>query len=408
MNAPDTLVILTESFPYTKYEAFMETEVSELSKYFDYIYIIPGKTDLYKRNVPDNVKTVDLFHNTAKIKAGIYDILHAISITISQLKYKHKLKKIKHIKKDVFFFICKIKEAKVLKDFIVKNKLENAVYYSVWAYNYATVLAILKQKGIINKLYCRAHGFDVYHFRRPVRGYAQFLEYNIKAANKIICASKAMQNYLSQNYSAWKLKYITINLSVYDRGVNPYPVNRDKLYVLSVSNFHPVKRLPLIAEVLNNTRISLKWFHIGIAPEIMKDISKNLKPHIEVQFIDMISQQELANFYINTPVNLFLHFSESEGGVPLAIQEAVSFGIPVLATEVGGIPEIINETNGILLAKDFDVKHAADIINNFTNSVLNTYKQRLKIKEDWNKRFNAVVNFNLFAQILLTPYNVSN
>lgn len=402
MNELKKLVILTENYPYTKYEAFMETEIAELANYFDFIYIIPGKKDIYKRELPYNTVTINLLNNNTKDSINLKEFFFAIKITCSELFGVYTFKKIKHFKKDLLFIISKLKEAKRLEKYILDNKLQHAIYYSVWAYNYATVLSILKDRKIINNFYCRAHGFDVYHFRRPVRGYSQFLEYNIKHCNKIVCASQAMQHYLNQYYTKWKNKYTTINLSVYDRGINPFKENMNPITVLSVSNFHAVKRLHLIVEVLNNTSIPIKWIHIGAPPQKMKELSKTLKPDIKTEFVDMITQSELVHFYNTTPVNLFLHFSESEGGVPLAIQEAVSFGIPVLATDVGGIPEIINKKNGILLPVNLDIPFTASIINNFHANVLNTHKQRIIIKEDWNNRFNAVINFNKFAQILLS------
>ena len=46
---------------------------------------------------------------------------------------------------------------------------------------------------------------------------------------------------------------------------------------------------------------------------------------------------------------MFSHYEN----MPVVIAEAFSCGLPVIATHVGGIPEIVNETNGILVnAKD--------------------------------------------------------
>ena len=48
-----------------------------------------------------------------------------------------------------------------------------------------------------------------------------------------------------------------------------------------------------------------------------------------------------------------MNVSESEG-IPVSIMEASSFGIPVIATNVGGVGEIVeNGYNGLLLNKDF-------------------------------------------------------
>lgn len=50
-------------------------------------------------------------------------------------------------------------------------------------------------------------------------------------------------------------------------------------------------------------------------------------------------------------LNCFCLFSENEG-FPLAILEALSSGLPVVASNVGGISEIVNSDNGILIEHD--------------------------------------------------------
>jgi glycosyltransferase involved in cell wall biosynthesis len=44
----------------------------------------------------------------------------------------------------------------------------------------------------------------------------------------------------------------------------------------------------------------------------------------------------------------FVMASNNEG-LPVALMEAVALGLPVVATEVGGVPEIVDATNGVLV-----------------------------------------------------------
>ena len=61
---------------------------------------------------------------------------------------------------------------------------------------------------------------------------------------------------------------------------------------------------------------------------------------------------------------MFINVSSTEG-IPVSIMEAMSFGIPVIATAVGGTPEIVNNENGYLLSKDPSAKELAEVIQNF-------------------------------------------
>jgi L-malate glycosyltransferase len=54
--------------------------------------------------------------------------------------------------------------------------------------------------------------------------------------------------------------------------------------------------------------------------------------------------------------NLYTHTPLIEGGVSLAVLEAMAMGKPILATSVGGIPEAIeNGVNGLLVQPDADI-----------------------------------------------------
>lgn len=77
---------------------------------------------------------------------------------------------------------------------------------------------------------------------------------------------------------------------------------------------------------------------------------KNLVAQLEmescVKFLGRINETELAKQY-NTAIATIL-FSNYEN-LPCVIAESHSCGTPVIATKVGGIPEIINKQNGILI-----------------------------------------------------------
>jgi len=48
-----------------------------------------------------------------------------------------------------------------------------------------------------------------------------------------------------------------------------------------------------------------------------------------------LPHNDVLNYYASNPVDVFINTSSSEG-LPVSIMEAMSFGIPVIATNVGG------------------------------------------------------------------------
>lgn len=73
--------------------------------------------------------------------------------------------------------------------------------------------------------------------------------------------------------------------------------------------------------------------------------------------------------------------------------EAISWGIPVLATDVGGNKEIVTEDTGLLLAVDFVQKQ-------FNDSVLTLMENREALSkstfEFYLKNYNAEINYTNF------------
>lgn len=82
--------------------------------------------------------------------------------------------------------------------------------------------------------------------------------------------------------------------------------------------------------------------------------------------------------------DVFMLPSHNEG-LPISILEAMSYGMPIISTPVGGIPEIVNEQNGILItpgnereimkAMTYFVKHPSEIaiMGSHSLNIVKTY-----------------------------------
>lgn len=87
----------------------------------------------------------------------------------------------------------------------------------------------------------------------------------------------------------------------------------------------------------------------------LQELARELKVENRVSFPGFISQEQLRNLYYES--HIFLHPSEtgSDGnqeGIPNSMLEAMATGLPVFATQHGGIPEAIeNGVSGVLGAE---------------------------------------------------------
>lgn len=62
--------------------------------------------------------------------------------------------------------------------------------------------------------------------------------------------------------------------------------------------------------------------------------------------------------------DMLVVFSNYEN-MPVVINESLCMGVPVIATKVGGIPEVINSNNGILIERNDEIA----LLNNFTKLI---------------------------------------
>ena len=150
--------------------------------------------------------------------------------------------------------------------------------------------------------------------------------------------------------------------------------------------------------------INIKWTHFGdgIMLNQIKEMSRTLPKNIKVDFRGNIKNSDLLDIYKNDQFDLFLNVSLSEG-IPVSIMEALSFGIPCIATDVGGTREIVTDGyNGWLLKEDFKEEQLVRIIKKYCE--LNI-EQIMKLREcaykSWKDKYNAEKNYTLFVENLL-------
>ena len=84
-------------------------------------------------------------------------------------------------------------------------------------------------------------------------------------------------------------------------------------------------------------------------------------------FTGLLEGEKLANEMANA--NLMVVFSNYEN-LPVVINESFVLGVPVVSTRVGGIPEIINNTNGVLIDRG-DENELEETLNNYLDNKLN-------------------------------------
>jgi L-malate glycosyltransferase len=162
--------------------------------------------------------------------------------------------------------------------------------------------------------------------------------------DKVVAVSDDIRTTLVNQHGFDKHKVLTIH-----NGVdipNKYLADESQAFVIGSSGrFSPVKDYPLMIEVAkivcdkaNNTRFELAGD--GIEKERLLKTIDNYR--LSNLFLLRGFQNNISSFY--QELNLYISTSLHEG-IPLSVLEAMAHGLPIVASKVGGLSEII--TDGI-------------------------------------------------------------
>jgi glycosyltransferase involved in cell wall biosynthesis len=283
--------------------------------------------------------------------------------------------------------------------------LPNMVLYSFWLDETALALALLRERGYVFTSIARTHGYDLYH-ERWYRGQIPFRRYTLKRIDAVYCVSDAGRNYLSERYPDLSRKFRLAPLGTVDPGFTCEPSTDGVTRIISCSSLVSLKRVDLIVHALSRLGDrKVQWTHIGGGPGLQtidRLASQLLGPLKNVQYrlVGQLENKEIIRFYRDNPVDLYITTSSSEGGRQIACVEALSVGLPVVATAVGGIPEIVGEDNGILISADPDPQEVATAICRLVDQPGTRRRMAASSREKWLETSSAETNTRRFVDDL--------
>lgn len=392
------LFFFTQSYPYGNGEAFIKNELNYLSTFFENVYLFHKSKSESKREVPSNVRLIYIEPPTTKSKKYTFrknGFLFLSLVCNEALFSRQKKMFVRNLKYNLSHILNCIYYSNEIKTKIENQSISNSYFYSYWFFDWNFSLSVLKSSGIIKKNYTRAHGFDLYE-NNGKPNYLPLRKFCLKHTDKVFTISHMGENYLKTIYPEFSNKIVCSYLGTKDFGINPTPMISSPLHIVSCSNVNEVKRVHLIIEMLRHLTIPVKWTHIGDGALLqkIKENAVKLSNNVTTYFKGSLSQSEIFNFYKNEPIDVFINCSASEG-IPVSIMEAISFGIPIIATNVGGTCEIVNEETGFLIENFFDTKGLANKITTFKKNE-NFTKLRNSSRTYWKEHFFSDTNYSLF------------
>ncbi len=397
------MLFVTSSYPYGIGEAsFIRPEIAKLSKKFDITIVSRNNTDEMTSQVPQNAKVLRYNSNMSgsQVKCLIKTIFTPYFYGEIVRLLKTKRLNTTRLKKAFKYCMRSFHFANYLEK-IRKNMGDDVVLYTYWNDYPVMAFSLIKRKG--DKIVSRAHRIDLYETKE--KGYYLPLkEISNRKTDLVAFVSEEGKEYFTKQFRSTALKEL-FRLGVKEQKKNSVNIKENQLFIYSFSYVVPVKRLDKIIDALQGVpeNIKISWTHIGggkLFDETIKNAQEKLggKENITYSFTDTMKNKDALEFIGKSNFDLLINTSDSEG-LPVTMMEAMSFGIPVLGLDVGGVNEIIkNGENGYILPSDAPISSITDtLVSHATLDLTEVQKMHDNAFEMWKNNFHDDKNYEDFT-----------
>jgi glycosyltransferase involved in cell wall biosynthesis len=298
-----------------------------------------------------------------------------------------------------------------VEQWLQKNRVEarDCLFYTYWFDQAAAGIGLVKRSQPDLRVVARAHGYDLYDetFQPP---YWPCRAAAVELVDGLFTDSEAGAEYLKKRHPAFASKIDVSRLGVDDPGFTASTSTDGVFRIMSCSIIRPIKRVDLLLEgILHAARTrpaqKFEWHHHGNGETdetrlaLQRRADEEFPSNACAFFHGYSRHQALMDFYRATPIDVFMNTSRSEG-TPVSSMEAISCGIPLIATAVGGNQEIVFEKNGILLPPNPSPQEIATAIFKILDDPDAAQSRRRESRAHWDEKYNAARNFAVFIQRL--------
>lgn len=239
-------------------------------------------------------------------------------------------------------------------------------FYSFWMSYDAYAGALCKKKHPKARFVARGHAYDIDTERVPLNPYLMKKTIGEEADGLYLISQTAKSQYM--DYMQGCVDEEKVHVLAMGSAGQPADTCREAprftqgvLRVVSCAQIIPIKQVPMLVEALAKwDGMPLCWTHIGggEGEEELRQLAAfklDPKENVICEILGAKESEKIQQIYETRAFDVFINTSRKEG-VPISIMEAMRYGTPVIAPNVGGIPELVNPDIGWL----FDPEEGAD------------------------------------------------
>ena len=285
---------------------------------------------------------------------------------------------------------------------IIRNNQESQItVLSTWFAVSAFSAALLKKDYQRIKAVSLAHSYEILTVRNPNIPYMH-IDFKHKYLDGVFFISHIIrQMYLDGVELSCKEYYNKTHVCYLGSFKDRPGLNKTDSVIFNIctcSRVIPLKRLDVLISALAEWHEGkVRWVHLGDGPLLdslanSAALIQKRNPSVEIVFQGRMTNAQVKEYYLKEPVDVFVNLSEIEG-LPISIMEAISYGIPIIATNVGGTSEVVNDSFGFLIDGEVCPLRVRKMLERFRalpKDRVDTMRQNSY--EFWKSNFNAEKN----------------
>lgn len=398
------IVFITSSFPFGKSEVWAINEMNSLIELENEITIIPrsGRGEIINQ---DAVKFTSNLIDLPFLNWAICIFLLKTILFKPFLFFKLLVGVVKQSNSCIDFLkgLVVLPKALFLSKILISKKVDHihslaTTSTAVMAYIISSYLNVpwgytLHSSSVLNSKYKRSF---LFHSRSAskCRAISQIISNDLSDFIGPSLSKKISMVHLGVDINGFKKEKTTINDPLIIATPAELKEHKGHVYAIEAAK-------KLIDKGISN----FKWFFYGSGPLLneLQGKVKDLKLNNHCYFPGNIDHQELLNKYKNHDVDIVISSSISVPdifeGIPVSLMEAMSYEIPVIATDSGGTKELVNNESGILVNQNDSEALFNAIVSLRNNPEYRTKiskNGRVKIKRDFDTMKNASDLIKLF------------
>lgn len=226
----------------------------------------------------------------------------------------------------------------------------------------------------------------------------KYISWAIGLSDKLIAVSENSASKLRKIAPKNEIEIIVnaINTKPFAFSINRFETREKIVRILFVGAMGKLKgetdlanAIKLLIEEHPNLRVSF----LGFGGENLEKYCAEIGIEKAVEFIGAVSLEERLEFFEKADIFALPTYAEA---MPMSVIEAMAAGLPMVSTNVGGIPELIDETEEGFLVEAANVEKLADKLS----ELIEDKNLRVKMGEKAQKKVGEKLNFAVFTEKL--------